>query len=391
MRRTIFDEDHEAFRETCRTFVDRVLRPAQEKHIANHGFEREMWLEMGKLDLLGLNVPEEYGGAGVEDPRFSVVLAEELSKLAFAYASCVGIHADCVAPYLVELGTEEQKRRWLPKFCTGELLTAIAMTEPSGGSDLAALRTTAVRDGEDWVLNGSKTFITNGYSADLVVVAARTTPGKGARGITLFAVEAGMPGFERGRKLDKVGQPESDTAELFFADVRLGPQQVIGDVDGGFVAMMERLVNERIGAAVNNLAHARQILDETLVYVREREAFGQPVGSFQANRFTLAELVTTAEVTQSYVDACVMEQLHGTLTAVDAAKAKWWSAQVQNDILDACVQLWGGYGYMNEYRVTRAWADARVSPIWAGSNEIRKELIGRDLGLGGQPAKTRAH
>ncbi len=381
MRRTIFDEDHEAFRETCRTFVDRVLRPDQEKHIANHGFDRQMWLEMGKLDLLGLNVPEQYGGAGVEDPRFSVVLAEELSKLAFAYASCVGIHADCVAPYLVELGTEEQKRRWLPKFCTGELLTAIAMTEPSGGSDLAALRTTAVRDGEDWVLNGSKTFITNGYSADLVVVAARTSPGKGARGITLFAVEAGMPGFERGRKLDKVGQPESDTAELFFADVRLGPEQVIGKVDGGFVAMMQRLVNERIGAAVNNLSHARQILDETLVYVREREAFGQPIGSFQANRFTLAELVTTAEVTQAFVDACVMEQLHGTLTAVDAAKAKWWSAQVQNDILDACVQLWGGYGYMNEYRVARAWRDARVTKIWAGSNEIMKMLIGRDLGL----------
>ncbi|MFL6027769.1 MAG: acyl-CoA dehydrogenase family protein [Friedmanniella sp.] len=391
MRRTIFDEDHEAFRATCRGFVDRVLRPDQEKHIANHEFGREMWLEMGKLDLLGLNVPEEYGGSGVQDPRFALVLAEELSKLAFAYSSCVGIHADCVAPYLVDLGTEEQKRRWLPRFCTGELVTAIAMTEPGGGSDLAALKTTAVRDGEDWVLNGSKTFITNGYSADLVVVAARTSPDKGAHGITLFAVETGMPGFERGRKLDKVGQSEADTAELFFADVRLGPQQVLGEVDQGFPAMMERLVIERMGAAVNNLSHARQILDETLAYVKERQAFGQPIGSFQANRFTLAELVTQADVTQAFVDACIMEQLHGTLTAVDAAKAKWWTAQVQNDILDACVQLWGGYGYMNEYRVTRAWADARVSRIWAGSNEIMKELIGRDLGLGGQPVKTRAH
>ena len=391
MRRTIFDEDHEAFRDTCRTFVDRVLRPDQEKHIADHGFGRDVWLELGRLDLLGLNVPEEYGGVGVDDPRFTVVLSEELSKLSFAYPSCVGIHADCVAPYLVDLGTEEQKRRWLPRFCTGELVTAIAMTEPSGGSDLAALKTTAVRDGEGWVLNGSKTFITNGWSADLVLVAARTSPEKGARGITLFAVETGMPGFERGRKLDKVGQPESDTAELFFADVRLGPEQVVGAVDGGFVAMMERLVTERIGAAVYNLSHARQILDETLVYVQERQAFGQPIGSFQANRFTLAELVTTAEVTQAFVDACVLEQLHGRLTAVDAAKAKWWTAQVQNDILDACVQLWGGYGYMNEYRVTRAWADARVSRIWAGSNEIMKELIGRDLGLGGQPVKARAH
>jgi alkylation response protein AidB-like acyl-CoA dehydrogenase len=391
MKRTIFDSDHEAFRATCRTFVDRVLRPDQEKHIADHGFGREVWLELGRLDLLGLNVPVEYGGTGVQDPRFSMVLSEELSKLAFAYPSCVGIHADCVAPYLVDLGTEEQKRRWLPRFCTGELVTAIAMTEPSGGSDLAALRTTAVPDGDGWVLNGSKTFITNGWSADLVVVAARTSPGKGAHGITLFAVETGMPGFERGRKLDKIGQPESDTAELFFADVRLGPEQVLGEVDGGFVAMMERLVTERVGAAVYNLSHARQILDETLAYVRERQAFGQPIGSFQANRFTLAELVTTAEVTQAFVDACVVEQLHGRLSAVDAAKAKWWTAQVQNDILDACVQLWGGYGYMNEYRVTRAWADARVSRIWAGSNEIMKELVGRDLGLGGQPTKVRAH
>jgi alkylation response protein AidB-like acyl-CoA dehydrogenase len=391
MRRTIFDEDHEAFRATCRTFVDRVLRPDQEKHIANHEFGRQMWLEMGKLDLLGLNVPEEYGGSGVDDPRFALVLAEELSKLAFAYSSCVGIHADCVAPYLVDLGTEEQKRRWLPRFCTGELVTAIAMTEPGGGSDLAALKTTAVRDGDGWVVNGSKTFITNGYSADLVVVAARTSPEKGAHGITLFAVETGMPGFERGRKLDKVGQPESDTAELFFADVRVGPQQVIGEVDGGFIAMMERLVIERMGAAVNNLSHARQILDETLAYVKERHAFGQPIGSFQANKFTLAELVTQADVTQAFVDACIMEQLNGTLTAVDAAKAKFWTAQVQNEILDACVQLWGGYGYMNEYRVARAWSDARVSRIWAGSNEIMKELIGRDLGLGGQPVKTRAH
>jgi alkylation response protein AidB-like acyl-CoA dehydrogenase len=346
---------------------------------------------MGKLDLLGLNVPEAYGGSGLEDPRFALVLAEELSKLAFAYSSCVGIHADCVAPYLVDLGTEEQKQRWLPRFCTGELVTAIAMTEPGGGSDLAALRTSAVRSGDDWLLNGSKTFITNGYSADLVVVAARTSPDKGARGITLFAVEAGMPGFERGRKLDKVGQAESDTAELFFSDVRLGPEQVIGEVDQGFIAMMERLAIERMGAAVNNLAHARQILDETLVYVTERQAFGQPIGTFQANRFTLAELVTQAEVTQAYVDACIMAQLEGTLTPVDAAKAKLWTAQVQNEILDACVQLWGGYGYMNEYRVARAWADARVSRIWAGSNEIMKEIIGRDLGLAGQPVQRRAH
>jgi alkylation response protein AidB-like acyl-CoA dehydrogenase len=255
------------------------------------------------------------------------------------------------------------------------------MTEPSGGSDLAALRTTAVRDGDDWVLNGSKTFITNGYSADLVIVAARTSPEKRSHGITLFAVESSMSGFERGRKLDKVGHAEADTAELFFSDVRVPSTNVIGEVDSGFGYMMQRLVTERIGAAVNNLSHARQILDETLAYVKERRAFGQPIGSFQANKFRLAELVTTCEVTQAFVDACVLEQVRHTLSPVDAAKAKWWAAQVQNDVLDACVQLYGGYGYMTEYRVARAWQDARVSRIWAGSNEIMKELIGRDLGL----------
>ncbi|MBA3528270.1 MAG: acyl-CoA dehydrogenase family protein [Propionibacteriaceae bacterium] len=381
MKRTIFDEDHDSFRASCRTFVDRQLRPHQEKHIANHEFGRDMWLALGKQDLLGLNVPEEYGGVGVNDARYSLILAEELSKLAFAYSSCVGIHVDCVAPYLVDLCTEDQKRRWLPKFCTGELITAIAMTEPSGGSDLAALRTTAVRNGDDWIVNGSKTFITNGYSADLVLVAARTSPEKRSHGITLFAVEAGMPGFERGRKLEKVGQPEADTSELFFSDVAVPAENVIGHVDQGFAYMMQRLVAERMGAAVNNLAHARQILSETLDYVKERKAFGQAIGSFQANKFRLAELVTACEVTQAFVDACVLDEVTNTLSAVDAAKAKWWTAQVQNDVLDACVQLYGGYGYMAEYRVARAWSDARVSKIWAGSNEIMKELIGRDLGL----------
>jgi alkylation response protein AidB-like acyl-CoA dehydrogenase len=255
------------------------------------------------------------------------------------------------------------------------------MTEPSGGSDLAALKTTAVRDGDDWVVNGSKTFITNGYSADLILVAARTSPEKKSRGITLLGIEAGMPGFERGRKLDKVGQPEADTSELFFADVRVPAENVIGAVDHGFVYMMQRLTAERIGSAVNNLSHVRQILDETLEYVKERHAFGQPIGSFQANKFRLAELVTSCEVAQTFVDACVLEAVHNTLTPVDAAKAKWWTAQVQNDVLDACVQLYGGYGYMLEYRVARAWQDARVAKIWAGSNEIMKELIGRDLGL----------
>ena len=381
MPRNVYGPDHEAFRETAREFVDRSLKPRAEDFIKDKAIGREVWLEAGAQGLLGLEVPEQYGGSEGGDFRLNAVLAEELSKFTAAASSCFGIHTDCVAPYLVDLGTEEQKQRWLPGFCSGELVTAIAMTEPSGGSDLAALKTTAVRDGDDWVLNGSKTFITNGYSADLVVVAARTSPEKRARGITLFGVETGMPGFERGRKLDKVGQEESDTAELFFTDVRVPGANVIGEVDLGFIAMMERLPQERIGAAVSNTAHAQQILLETIDYVKQRRAFGQPIGAFQANKFLIAELQTKLEVTQAYVDDCVEAHAERRLSAVDAAKAKWWSAEVQNDVLDACVQLHGGYGYMNEYRVARAWRDARVTKIWAGSNEIMKELIGRDLGL----------
>jgi alkylation response protein AidB-like acyl-CoA dehydrogenase len=381
MPRNVYGPDHEAFRETAREFVDRSLRPRAEDFIKDKAMGREVWLEAGAQGLLGLEVPEQYGGSEGGDFRLNAILAEELSKFTAAASSCFGIHTDCVAPYLVDLGTEEQKQRWLPGFCTGELVTAIAMTEPSGGSDLAALKTTAVRSGDDWLLNGSKTFITNGYSADLVVVAARTSPEKGAKGITLFGVETGMPGFERGRKLDKVGQEESDTAELFFTDVRVPDANVIGEVDRGFIAMMERLPQERIGAAVSNTAHAHQILVETIAYAKERKAFGQPISAFQHNKFLIAELLTKLEVTQAYVDDCIEAHTEGRLSAVDAAKAKWWSAEVQNDVLDACVQLHGGYGYMNEYRVARAWRDARVTKIWAGSNEIMKELIGRDLGL----------
>jgi alkylation response protein AidB-like acyl-CoA dehydrogenase len=381
MPRNVYGPDHEAFRETAREFVDRSLKPRAEDFLKDKAMGREVWLEAGAQGLLGLEVPEQYGGSEGGDFRLNAVLAEELSKFTAAASSCFGIHTDCVAPYLVDLGTEEQKQRWLPGFCSGEIVTAIAMTEPSGGSDLAALKTTAVRDGDDWILNGSKTFITNGYSADLVVVAARTSPEKGAKGITLFGVETGMAGFERGRKLDKVGQEESDTAELFFTDVRVPDANRIGEVDRGFIAMMERLPQERIGAAVSNTAHAQQILVETIAYAKERNAFGQPIGAFQHNKFLIAELLTKIEVTQAYVDVCVAAHQERRLTAVDAAKAKWWSAEVQNDVLDACVQLHGGYGYMNEYRVARAWRDARVTKIWAGSNEIMKELIGRDLGL----------
>jgi long-chain-acyl-CoA dehydrogenase len=381
VQRTIFEPEHEALRASAKEFLARSVLPRWGEFIEAHAFPRDLWIEAGKQGLLGLNVPEEYGGAGVVDWRFTVVVAEEFARTAAALSSCFGIHSDVVAPYLVELTTPEQRDRWLPKFCTGEIVTALAMTEPSGGSDLANLKTIAVRDGDDFVLNGSKTFITNGFSADLVLVAASTNPAERARGITLFAVEEGMPGFTRGRKLDKVGQDESDTAELFFSDLRVPMTNVVGQVDRGFVHMMERLVQERIGSAVNNIAHARGVLDETIEYVKERTAFGTAIGSFQHNKFRIAELVTQVDVTQAFVDQCVMAHVQGQLNAVDAAKAKWWSAEVQNQVTDACVQLYGGYGFMNEYRVARAWRDARVTKIWAGSNEIMKEIIGRDLGL----------
>jgi long-chain-acyl-CoA dehydrogenase len=381
MRRTIFDEDHEAFRGTCSAFLDKHVRPHAEQHIEDKAFPRDFWLEAGAQGLLGLEVPEEFGGAGADDFRFNAVWAEELSKVNAALASCVGIHSDIVAPYLVDLCTQAQKERWLPGVASGEIVLAIGMTEPGGGSDLAALKTTAVRDGDEWVINGSKTFITNGFSADLYVTAVRTSPDKGAKGITLFGIEAGDAGFSRGRKLDKVGQTESDTAELFFEDVRLGDDRVIGEVDRGFIYMMERLPQERLTCAVSNVAHAKQILAETLQYAKEREAFKQPIGSFQHNKFLLAELVTQIEAAEAFIDAAVLAHSRGELTAIDAAKAKWWSSQAQNEVIDHCVQIHGGYGFMNEYRVGRAWRDARVSKIWAGSNEIMKELIGRDLGF----------
>ena len=381
MKRSIYESDHEDFRSSVREFLAREVEPHLEEHIENKQFGRDFWLKAGEAGLLGLEVPEEFGGFQANDYRFNAVLMEELSHVNAALSSCVGIHADIVAPYLVELTTDEQKKRWLPGVASGENLCAIGMTEPSGGSDLAALKTTAVRDGDDWVINGSKTFITNGYSADLVVVAARTSPEKKARGITLFGVETTKEGYSRGRKLDKVGQPESDTAELFFENVRCTDDDIIGELDNGFIHMMQNLPQERLGCAISNLAHAKQILIETLEYSKERKAFGQGIGSFQHIKFLFAEMFTQIDVTQAYIDQCVISHSKKELTPTDAAKAKWWTSQIQNEILDHCVQIHGGYGFMNEYRVARAWKDARVSKIWAGSNEIMKELIGRDLGL----------
>ena len=381
MDRVIFHEDHHAFRASAKEYCDRSLVPRMEQFLEEKTIDRAAWLEAGKQGFLGLDVPEEYGGSSVGDYRFNAVFAEEVSKISASLSSCFGIHFDCVAPYLVDLGTEEQKQRWLPKFCSGEYVAAIGMTEPSGGSDLAALKTTAKKVDGGWVMNGSKTFITNGDMADLVITAARTDPSKGAKGITLLMVERGMEGFVNGRKLDKVGMDESDTAELFFENVRVPDENRLGPEGMGFISMMQRLPQERVGAAVSNVAHAKAILEETIQYAKDRKAFGQPIGAFQHNKFLMAELVTKIEVAEAYVDDCVAAHAEGKLSAVDAAKAKWWTSQVQNDVLDACVQLHGGYGFMNEYRVARAWRDARVTKIWAGSNEIMKELIGRDLGF----------
>ncbi|WP_432968882.1 acyl-CoA dehydrogenase family protein [Dactylosporangium sp. CA-233914] len=381
MKRTLYGADHESFRASVRGWLERSVVPESARHAEKKRVPREVWLDAGRQGLLGLTVPEVHGGSQADDYRFTAVVTEELNKVNAALGSCWSMHADVTAAYLVELGTEEQKQRWLPGVTTGELLLALGMTEPGGGSDLAALRTTAVRDGDEWVVNGTKTFITNGYSADLVVTAARTDPAKGAKGITLFGVEATKAGFTRGRKLDKVGQDEADTAELHFTDVRLSDDEIIGELGQGFVHMMQWLPRERLSCAVANIAHAKQILVETLAYARDRHAFGVPIGSLQHNKFLLAELVTQIEVAEAYVDTCVLAHVAGELTAIDAAKAKWWSSQVQNEILDHCVQLHGGYGFMNEYRVARAWRDARVTKIWAGSNEVMKELIGRDLGL----------
>ncbi|GAB7003391.1 acyl-CoA dehydrogenase family protein [Nocardioides sp. AN3] len=373
--------EHEAFRKAVRSFIERDLAPRYDEFVANRGFSREIWRIAGEQGLLGLQVPEGLGGSGAPDWSYQAILGEELARFSLAANSCFAIHVDVVAPYLVELAQADQQRRWLPGFCSGDLVSAIGMTEPSGGTDLADLRTSARPTSDGWVLNGSKTFITNGASADLAVVAARTDPDARSKGISLFVVEKDMPGFTVGRKLDKIGQPESDTAELFFDDVPVPVTHLLGEENRGFAYMMERLPQERISAAVANLAHAASVFEETVTYAKERRAFGRSIGSFQSMKFRLAELATTIDVTQAYVDRCVALHAEHRLSAVDAAKAKWWTAEVQSNVLDGCVQVFGGYGYMAEYRVARAWRDARVTRIWAGTNEIMKELVGRSLGL----------
>jgi long-chain-acyl-CoA dehydrogenase len=381
MQRTLFEPEHDAFRDTVRTFMQRHVGPHHADWEKAGIVDREVWVEAGKQGLLGTDVPEEYGGGGVVDFRYNVVLDEEITRIG-ATGLGFGLHNDIVAPYLTTLGTDEQKRRWLPGFCSGELITAIAMSEPGAGSDLQRLRTHARRDGDGWLLSGSKTFITNGINADLVLVVARTDPeADGARGLSLLAVERGMAGFERGRNLDKIGLKAQDTAELFFDDVRVPAANLVGQENRGFVHLMENLPQERLSIAAVAVAACERVLELTLEYVKSRQAFGRPIGSFQHNRFLLAELTTLTTVARTYVDECVRQHLRGQLSVSDAAMAKWWTTDLQNKVADACLQLHGGYGYMTEYPVSKAWLDGRVQAIYGGTNEIMKEIVGRSLGL----------
>ncbi|MFD0369083.1 acyl-CoA dehydrogenase family protein [Streptomyces sp. NPDC127114] len=381
MKRRLYTADHEAFRETVRTFLAKEVLPHYAQWEKDGIVSREVWRAAGRQGLLGLAVDEEYGGGGNPDFRYSAVLAEEFTR-AGAPGLAIGLHNDIIGPYLTSLATEEQKRRWLPGFCSGEIVTAIAMTEPGAGSDLQAIRTTAEDHGDHWILNGSKTFISNGILADLVIVVARTTPEGGAHGLSLLVVERGMAGFERGRNLDKIGQKSQDTAELFFHDVRVPKENLLGDLNGAFVHLMTNLAQERLAIAVAAIAGAEHLLELTTAYVKEREAFGRPLARLQHVRFEIAEMATECAVTRTFLDRCVEEHTDpdgGGLDAVHASMAKWWSTELQKRVADRCLQLHGGYGYMSEFPVARAFTDGRIQTIYGGTTEIMKEIIGRSL------------
>jgi acyl-CoA dehydrogenase len=377
MKRQIFTAEHEAFRELARTFLAKEVVPNHERWEAAGIVDREVWLAAGRAGLLGFFVDEKYGGSGVTDLRYQAVFAEEAAR-AGASGPAFGLHNDIIGPYLTDLTTEEQRQRWLPRFCTGELITAIAMTEPGAGSDLQGIRTTAVRDGDEYVLNGQKTFISNGILADLVIVVARTDPSAGYKGISLLVVERGMPGFERGRNLSKIGQRAQDTAELFFSDVRVPVANLLGEEGQGFLYLMRNLPAERMSIAIAAMAASEAVFEATLQYCKTREAFGRPIGSFQHNRFVLAEMATELELGRVFVDRCIAEP---ELTAETAAMAKWWCTELQKRVVDRCLQLHGGYGYMTEYPVARAYMDSRIATIYGGTTEIMKEVIGRSLGV----------
>ena len=376
IQRTIFDSDLEGFRDTVRKFLEKEAVPFHAQWEKDGQVSRELWTKAGEMGFLCPTSPEEYGGLGC-DFRYSAVIMEEISR-----SGCSGIgwplHSDIVMPYILNWGTEEQKQRYIPKLISGELISAIAMTEPGTGSDLQAIKTTAKKDGDHYVLNGSKTFITNGQMADLVIVVAKTDPTKGAAGISLLLIEKDMPGFSKGSNLDKVGMKAQDTSELFFDDVKVPVENLMGGKEGtGFMALMQELPQERLIVALCALAASHAAIGWTKDYIKERKAFGKPICKFQNTRFKMAEIITETDALQVYTDRCLELHLDKKLTIPTAAGLKQITTDLQCKVMDECVQLHGGYGYMTEYPIARAWADSRVQKIYAGTNEIMKEIVAR--------------
>jgi alkylation response protein AidB-like acyl-CoA dehydrogenase len=385
MRRRLYEDDHEDFRASFRTFLEREVIGEQGRYgeWERSGLvPREVFARAGAGGFLAMAVEERHGGAGAEDFRFNLVIGEETQRAAVGgFGLGITLHNDICLPYFLTYCNEEQRERWLAGIASGELITAVAMTEPGIGSDLAAMATSARREGDHYVVNGAKTFITNGINADLVITAVKTDPRERHRGISLLILERGMEGFERGRNLEKIGQHSQDTAELSFSDVRVPVENLLGEEGQGFVYLVSNLPQERLSIAASAVAAAEAALGWTLEYVRERKAFGQTIGSFQSSRFTLAEVRSEVEIARVYIDRCAQALNDGELTAEDAAMAKWWCTELQGRVVDRCLQLFGGYGYMLEYPIARAFADARVTRIYGGANEIMKEIVGRSMGL----------
>jgi alkylation response protein AidB-like acyl-CoA dehydrogenase len=388
MRRTLFEDLHEDFRASFRTFLAREVLGEEGRYgeWERAGIvPREVFALAGRGGFLAMAVPESHGGAGAEDFRLNLVIGEETQRAGVGgFGLGITLHNDICLPYFLSYCNDEQRARWLGGIASGELITALAMTEPGIGSDLASMSTRAIRDGDHYVVDGSKTFITNGINADLVIVAVKTRvggPQRDHRGISLMVVERGMDGFERGRNLEKIGQHSQDTAELSFTAVRVPVENLLGQEGEGFRYLVSNLPQERLSIAASAVAAAEAAIGWTLEYVREREAFGQPIGSFQSSRFTLAELASETEIARVFVDRCAVALNAGELTPEDAAMAKWWCTDLQGRVVDRCLQLFGGYGYMLEYPIARAFADARVTRIYGGTNEIMKEIVGRSMGL----------
>ena len=378
--RTVFGEEHEMFRATVKDFIEREIAPHHDKWEKDGIVPRELWRKAGETGLLLTGIPEEYGGAGANF-LMSAILIEEMSKGLYSGPG-FRLHSDIVAPYILHYGSEEQKRSLLPRMARGEIITAIAMTEPGTGSDLQGIRTTAVRQGNELIVNGQKTYITNGQLADVIIVAAKTDPGEGAKGISLVIVEADRPGFARGRNLEKIGNKAQDTSELFFDNVRVPPSNILGAEGRGFSYLMQELPQERLIVGLAAVAIMEAALEWTLAYTRDRKAFGRPIADFQNSRFKLAEVATEAQVARVFVDKCLELHIAGQLDVPTAAMQKWWLTEVEGRVLDICLQLHGGAGFMWEYPIARAYADARVHRIFAGTTEIMKEIVARSLMVG---------